>query len=176
NVLVEEALVAKNPTLFRYAVLTWDASKYTTTQNEALAAQRVTYFENESIVPLTEDEIIDVLYSYVVENITYDYDKIETLSYDYIPDIDQVLEDGTGICYDYSVLLASMLRSQDIPTKLIKGYTVNTPVYHAWNEVYSSSKEEWMVVDTTFDAYYYQNKISFEFHKDADDYDASKAF
>jgi len=174
--LVEEALIKKNAGLFRNAVLTWDKSKYTATQNEALEVQRAKYFENSNIVPLTEDEIIDVLYSYVIENITYDYDKIKTLSYDYTPDIDQVLEDGTGICYDYSVLFASMLRSQNIPAKLVKGYTVNTDVYHAWNEIYLSSTGEWIVVDTTFDAYYYQNKLSFEFQKDTDDYSASMAY
>jgi hypothetical protein len=133
-------------------------------------------YSDQDPLDLTEEEIIELLYTYVIENITYDYDKIETLEYDYIPDIDVVLEDGTGICYDYSVLFASMLRSQNIPAKLVKGYTVNTNVYHAWNEVYLSSEEEWVVVDTTFDAYYLKNDRAFEMHKTVEDYSASKVF
>lgn len=130
--------------------------------------------DEEDFEALTEDEIIEVLYTYVIENIAYDYDKIETLSYDYIPEIDQVLEDGDGICYDYSVLFASMLRSQGIPAKLIKGYTSLTDAYHAWNQVYID--EEWVVIDTTFDAYYLANDTDFEMVKDSDDYETSKEF
>jgi len=148
NELVEAALIEKNKNRYAY----------------------------QELLELTEDEIIEVLYTYVIENITYDYDKIETLEYNYIPDVDVVLEDGTGICYDYSVLFAAMLRSQNIPTKLVKGYTVATNAYHAWNEVYISSEEEWVVIDTTFDAYYLHNSKAFEMQKIAKDYSADKVF
>ena len=43
-----------------------------------------------------------------------------------------------------------MLRSQGIPTKLVKGYSDNVDGYHAWNEVYIN--EEWITIDTTLDA------------------------
>ena len=93
----------------------------------------------------------DDLYTYICQNITYDNDKVYNLEYDYIPDIEQTYADGKGICYDYSSLLASMLRSVGIPTKLVKGYaSYNPTVYHAWNEVYLNG--EWFVIDTTFDA------------------------
>ena len=36
----------------------------------------------------------------------------------------------------YSSLLASMLRSLDVPTKLVTGYVAPDYLYHAWNEVY----------------------------------------
>ncbi|MDA3846171.1 MAG: transglutaminase-like domain-containing protein [Vallitaleaceae bacterium] len=119
---------------------------------------------------LTDDQIISVCYEYVIKNIAYDYEKIETLQYNYIPDIDETLKDKTGICYDYSVLLASMLRSQGVPAKLIKGYTTNTDVYHAWNEIYLEDEERWAVVDTTFDAYYKQNRMTYSFEKEAEEY------
>lgn len=176
NQLVEEALIEKNAKLFKNANLKADTSKMTQKQLEAYIKLRNSYFDNEKIIPLTETETFDVLYTYVIENIKYDYDKINGLSYDYIPNIDEILEDGIGICYDYSVLLASMLRSQNIPTKLVKGYADFTDVYHAWNEVYIASEDTWMVIDTTFDAYYLHANQKFETAKSADDYAASKVF
>lgn len=125
---------------------------------------------------LTQQEIIDVIYDYVITNIDYDYDKIETLTYDYLPDIDRILEDGKGICYDYSVLFASMLRSQNIPTKLIKGYSETTDVYHAWNEIYIPSKNEWIVVDTTYDAAVKKYNNPFQMEKEKSLYKAEFEF
>lgn len=119
---------------------------------------------------LTQKEKISVLYKYVISNYDYDYDKIKTLSSDYIPDIDQILKDKKGICFDYSVLLAAMMRSQGIPTKLIKGYSSFTDVYHAWNEVYLESEKRWAIVDTTYDAYMYDHKKSYTFEKKMADY------
>ena len=125
---------------------------------------------------ITEDEVIKLMYNYVITHIQYDYDKISGLNYDYIPDIDLVLEEGSGICYDYSVLLASMLRSQGIPTKLIKGYSSSTDVYHAWNEIFLTDEERWVIVDTTFDAYMYKRKLKYSFEKKLEDYSKSKEF
>lgn len=119
---------------------------------------------------LTEKEIIDVLYNYVLKNMSYDYNKITTLPYNYVPDIDVILKDKKGICFDYSVLLAAMLRSQGIPAKLIKGYSTNTDVYHAWNEIYLSSEKRWMIVDTTYDAYMYSHKSKYTQEKPLNQY------
>lgn len=141
---------------------------------DATAAKRFTYRSDN--VNLTDMEIIDLMYDYVVENIKYDYDKISTLQYNYLPDIDSTLETGTGICYDYSSLLASMLRSQGIPTKLVKGYTSWTTVYHAWNEIYVPSEERWVIVDTTYDSYLYLRNRDYSFEKSVDVYQKSKEF
>ena len=93
-----------------------------------------------------------ILWEYMVKNNSYDYDKLSTLTSGYVPVIDKTLEEKKGICYDFSSLYAAMLRSQGYPAKLIKGYAPkNASGYHAWNEVYSSSKGAWIVVDTTYD-------------------------
>lgn len=125
---------------------------------------------------LEEDEIIKTLYDFVIANIVYDYEKINDLEHDYLPDIDITLADKSGICYDYSTLLGSMLRSQGIPAKLIKGYTELTDVYHAWNEIYIESEEKWVIVDTTFDAYFYGINKEFDFSKSEDDYTTHKYY
>lgn len=141
----------------------------------ALAAKKA---KNPAVanVTLTQQEIIKVLYDYVVKNMTYDYNKISTLSYDYIPSVDAVLAAKKGICFDYSVLLASMLRSQGVPTKLIKGYSTTTDVYHAWNEIYLASEKRWMIVDTTYDAYMFGHGKSYAMEKKVADYTTQYAY
>lgn len=126
----------------------------------------------EAIV-LTDIERIEAVYLYVVQNIRYDYSKLTELTNDYIPDIDDVFDEKEGICYDYSAILASMLRSLEIPTKLIKGYTTTTSVYHAWNEVYVEDENRWIIVDTTYDSYLFERNKAFELEKSRDDYTTS---
>ena len=52
----------------------------------------------------------------------------------YIPVPDTVLANKSGICFDYASLMAAMLRSQKIPTKVVVGYAGD--IYHAWISVY----------------------------------------
>lgn len=107
-------------------------------------------------------------YDFMVENVSYDYDKISTLTTDYTPDPDETLKAMKGICYDYSSLFAAMKRSEEIPVKLVKGYTTNVNGYHAWNEVFIDG--QWIVVDTTVDAAYYKAKMKYSFKKKMTDY------
>jgi len=104
---------------------------------------------------------VAAIYSFVINNIVYDVELAETVQTDYIPEIDLVLASGKGICFDYAALMAAMLRSQGIPTKLVIGYTGD--VYHAWISVYSEEEgwlddviffdgHEWRLVDPTFAA------------------------
>jgi len=46
-----------------------------------------------------------------------------------------VLERKKGICFDYAALMAAMLRSQNVPCKLVVGYAGE--VYHAWISVWT---------------------------------------
>ncbi len=95
---------------------------------------------------------VKVIYEYIVNNLKYDYEKIKNLPSDYLPDIDATLASNKGICYDYASTFAAMLRSVEIPTKLVKGYAKGINGYHAWNEVYNSEKGVWEIYDTTYDA------------------------
>lgn len=125
---------------------------------------------------LTDKELVDLYYNFVVETIAYDYEKIENLEYNYLPDNNLTVSTESGICYDYSSLLASMLRSQNIPTKMIKGYTSWTDVYHAWNEIYLADEDRWVIVDTTYDAYLYIRDRSYVFEKSEKVYTTSKFY
>ena len=79
-------------------------------------------------------DVIEHVYDYVINNVTYDLEEAENVPYGYIPDPDEVLETKKGICFDYASLMTSMLRSQNIPTKLEVGYAGEA--YHAWISCY----------------------------------------
>ena len=85
---------------------------------------------------------VQAVYDWVVTNLTYDYDKAKTVQSGYLPDVDKVLQEKKGICFDYASLMSAMLRSQGVPVKLVIGYT-STGEYHAWINVWSE-KDGWV--------------------------------
>ena len=90
----------------------------------------------EEISEQSADDLdyVSRVYSYVVENITYDKELAASIPVDYVPDLERTLETGKGICLDYASLMTALLRSQGIPTKLVVGYSGTA--YHAWISVY----------------------------------------
>lgn len=110
------------------------------------------------------NDFITNVFDYVCDSIKYDKKKAETVQSGYIPDPDETMETGKGICIDYASLAASMLRSQGIPTKIIFGYVgEDGELYHAWNMYYTKesgwvtvefevNEGEWNRLDLTFSA------------------------
>lgn len=133
--------------------------------------EAIQYAKNHVKTVQKPNEKIKHLYEDVVENYTYDYYKLATLPTTYLPFIEQIFKDKTGICYDFSALYASVLRSQGIPVKLVKGYTPHAIGYHAWNEVYNHETGKWMVVDTTYDIQVSKMNLSFKMVKSSKDYE-----
>ena len=97
----------------------------------------------------SDAEIAKQFYRFVVKNLTYDNKKAATVEKGYLPNVDETLETGKGICFDYAELLAVMLRSQGIPTKMLIGTVTPENLYHSWNSVYLDG--EWVWMDTTLD-------------------------
>ena len=122
---------------------------------------------------LKDSEKISIIYNYVIKNYKYDYKKAKNVKSGYIPAIDRTYIEKKGICYDYSSLLASMLRSSGIPTRLVKGYSDNINGYHAWNEVYLKSSGKWVTVDTTYDSIMKLAKQRYKFEKNGAIYSKS---
>lgn len=116
----------------------------------------------------TSSSRLSTLYGYMVKNVSYDYDKIPTLTADYVPDVEKTYEDLKGICYDYSALFASIQRNHGIPTKLVKGYTKYVEGYHAWNEIFINGK--WVIIDSTVDSTWKGTKSGVTMIKSAKDY------
>ena len=79
---------------------------------------------------------IAAIFQWVTENISYDYNLAATVTKGYTPDPDTTMKKKTGICFDYASLMAAMLRSQGIPTRLVIG-DASPNIYHAWNEIYT---------------------------------------
>lgn len=110
--------------------------------------------------PCNDDlDVIEQVYNYMISNFTYDYDKAESVQSGYLPDVDEVFEAQTGICFDYAAVMAAMLRSQRIPTRLEVGYAGD--VYHAWISTYIEEQgwvngiiqfdgKNWELMDPTF--------------------------
>jgi len=113
---------------------------------------------------LTADKTVELdkvqaVYNYVVKNLTYDKQKAQTVQSGYLPVVDKVLAEKKGICFDYASLMTAMLRSQNIPTKLVTGYTGSA--YHAWISTYTKETGwvegviffdgvSWKLMDPTF--------------------------
>ena len=123
----------------------------------------------------TDDQKIKAIYAYVTKHFKYDYAKAKTVTSGYFPNVESIYAKKTGICYDYSSVVAAMLRSVDIPTKLVKGYATPTKgVYHAWNEVLVGGK--WKVIDTTTDSAYVQAGKTVSMYKSVSDYNPEKIY
>lgn len=132
--------------------------------------QYVNYNDNSAVVSKAAEIIaaanadtpikkVEAIYKWVTTNFTYDYDLAANPPVGYLPVVDSVLAAKKGICFDYSAVMASMLRSQNIPCKLVVGYAGT--VYHAWINVYIQGVgwvdhyiyfdgEKWTLMDPTF--------------------------
>lgn len=77
---------------------------------------------------------VTAVFNWVVDNFTYDYEKAATVQSGYLPVVDTVLAARKGICFDYAAVMTAILRSQNIPCKLVVGYAGD--IYHAWINVY----------------------------------------
>lgn len=155
---------------------TWSQEKQVTLADEfqpfLRPSQLVNYQESSQCVSkarelatdcATDIQAVGAVYDYLVEHIAYDQEKADTVSSGYLPDPDETLETGKGICFDYASLAAAMLRSIGIPCKLITGYVGGDSLYHAWNSVYLQNKgwitveiqaaaDQWQRIDITFAA------------------------
>ncbi len=114
----------------------------------------------ELVGELTDNlDKVAAVYDYVVDSLTYDKEKAASVKSGYLPVLDEVLEEKTGICFDYAALMAGMLRSQGVPCQLVVGYAGEA--YHAWINVWCEEKgwidgviyfdgESWRRMDPTF--------------------------
>ncbi len=109
----------------------------------------------------TDLDCVTLIYNYVVEHVDYDWEEAQTVASGYLPDVDEVLQTGKGICFDYAALMSSMLRSQRIPTHLEIGYAGTA--YHAWiatyieeigwvNGIVQFDGVDWSIMDPTLAA------------------------
>ncbi|OMF25304.1 transglutaminase [Paenibacillus sp. FSL H8-0548] len=141
---------------------------WTSTSSAVIKAKELT--KNKK----TDADKVKAIYDYIITNIKYDNKLAESLSVDYLPNIDRTFKAQKDICYGYASLFAGMLRSVGIPTKLLMGDSSYVDVYHAWNQVYLDGK--WVTIDTTVDAGYKNSNKKMDLIKDASKYTIAKEY
>lgn len=120
------------------------------------AVKKADEFYDESS---SELELIDKILDYVTSNVSYDCELAETATGSYIPNADNTIARGKGICSDYATLMTVMLRSQGIPARLEVGYADDA--YHEWLSIHTNEYgwvrnllefdgEKWVLTDPTF--------------------------
>ena len=115
---------------------------------------------------LTDEEKAKAAYTWILNNITYDYDC--NLFYQY-SDLDKTLQTKKGICYDIANLFTAICRSQNIPCYSVDGYRKDDYQYkHTWNRVCIDGA--WYNVDVTADL---TNSTPYGFYK-IDSYNSSE--
>lgn len=80
-------------------------------------------------------EKVAAVFDFVVQHLQYDDEKAATVQSGYLPDLDEILKIRKGICFDYAAMMTAMLRSQQVPCKLVVGYAGS--IYHAWISIWT---------------------------------------
>ncbi|MNK38823.1 Transglutaminase-like superfamily protein [compost metagenome] len=144
------------------------------------SVQNIKWNKNDTAIlkatQLTKSQHDDIgkakaIYNYIVNNMSYASKETKT---GYLPDINDMITTKKGICYDFASLYAAMLRSVNIPAKLVMGFADDVSVYHSWNEVYLNGN--WVIVDTSVDSQLEELNMKFEFKKSASKYNGIRFF
>ncbi len=95
----------------------------------------------------SDKEFINKVYKYI-RSFEYDHDLFDsnTDGRFYIPQMEKQLKAEKAICVDKSWIIATILRSQGIPTKIVDGYLEGEGA-HSWNEVLING--QWVAIDAT---------------------------
>lgn len=97
-------------------------------------------------------EKIAAVFTWITDNVSYDYALADSVkagsTKTYVPNPDKTYNSRKGICFDYASLMCAMLRSQGIPTRLVKG-NASPDIWHAWNEVYTA-ETGWITPELLF--------------------------
>ena len=128
---------------------------------------------------------VSAVYNYVVSSLSYDKELAKNVKTGYVPDLDNVMAKGKGICFDYASLMTAMLRSQGVPTRLVIGYAGTA--YHAWIDVHSEDKgwinniiqfdgKKWILMDPTFASSGNNSAAVMQYIGDGNNYEAKHLF
>ena len=154
------------------------SNQYVDFDHAPKAVERAAQLTREISDPLKK---VEVIYDYVVRELTYDRQLAATVKSGYLPVLDRVLEKKSGICFDYAALMTGMLRSQGVPCKLVVGFAGSA--YHAWISVWSEQTgwvdgviyfdgNHWQRMDPTFASSGKQSKAIMEYIGDGKNYQA----
>ena len=124
---------------------------YTTAEQEAEVTEKVeALIEELGITDNTSDyDKVKLVYDYVCENVTYDYENLDdpdcTLKFSAYA----ALIHKTAICQGYGTLMYRILNEVDVDTRFVAGFDDNG-VDHGWNLVEVDGS--YYYIDATWDA------------------------
>ena len=137
---------------------------------------------NEIAATCSNDfEKVSKIYDWLTNYLNYGSKEYTALG-SYKCDIEKIYNNGSGVCYDFAVVLAAMLRSQGIPCKTVFGYYSHiNDTGHVWNEVYVPSSgsitsdkmsitgNKWCRLDPTY-SWNHTGKEAISFINDSSNY------
>lgn len=118
------------------------------------AAQKVIGSEQRPVV------IMEKLYYYVTDLMDYDFKRADDPQYPLMY-ASEILQTGKGVCADYAVLYAALLRASGIPCRVASGIPLYTAILeggylevgHAWVEV-KFPQYGWVPIDITIEDFF----------------------
>lgn len=129
--------------MFRYSNCYVDAEN-TTVQAVAKVIKENSESDTERILKVEKFVSDWLIYDEIKKN-----EIVENNKQIYLVDMDQLFQSGKGVCYDYAVMATALIRAQDIPARMMFGFTGNVE-YHAWVEAFLEDSEEWIRIDPTY--------------------------
>ena len=132
--------------------LAYTIEYYTSAEQEQKVAAKINeILENMAFTDATTSYMkIRTIYSYIVENVVYDYDNLKDDSYTLKYSAYAALMNGKAVCQGYATLLYRMLKTSGIDCRVIRGIGNGGP--HVWNIIYLKGK--YYNTDSTWDACY----------------------
>ena len=98
-----------------------------------------------------DDEYVNRVKKWIRTNLKFDHEKAKKLAggHGYVPNPDDTVTVGSGVCSDISSAMVAMLRLRGIRARIATGYLKPEMSSHAWVEysVFSTEKQQWVRYD-----------------------------
>lgn len=103
---------------------------------------------------MSERDKAKAVYEYTAKNISYDVNKLNNSEFNWDDSALKALEQGTGVCQDYTYLALALLRAGGMEARYVAGTAGSGFDFerHAWVEV--NVDGEWITMDPTWGAGY----------------------
>lgn len=173
---IQEYWIANGDGTFTYHYkFVYTFTYYTTAEQERELNTRLEQvLESLKLDQATEYQQIKRIYSYICQNVEYDYDTLNDSSTGKYTAYNAMMKE-TAVCQGYALLLYRMLREAGFSTRIIAGIATESGENHAWNIVRLGDR--YYYLDSTWDAsgngyydYFMRGKDGFEGHNAWEDY------
>lgn len=134
--------------------ITYTLDYYTTkAQEDTFKSKANGVINSLKLSKLSDYEKFRLIYSYIAENVTYDYEHLNDESYTIKQSAYAALINGTSVCQGYSSLLYYMANKAGLDCRIVVGTALNkdgVAENHSWNLV--KIEDKYYYVDVTWDS------------------------